>query len=148
MLKKEPSKPTPGIGAVPPEVTAKDWLNTPIPPSLAALKGKVVVVEFWATWCAPCVASIPHLNKLHKEYSQNGLVILSFTDQSKEEIQKFKPKEPIQYIVGTGSNLSAEYGSGGVPYAFVIGRDGRLAWHGTPTDRIFDSQIHLALKAQ
>src|SRR5262249_19969563 len=105
LVKKE-IRSRPKVGSTPPEVTATDWLNTDKPPTLAGLKGKVVVVEFWATWCGPCVAGIPHLNKLHDELGPKGLRILSFTDQSKQGIENFLKKTPMKYTLGVGSELA------------------------------------------
>jgi thiol-disulfide isomerase/thioredoxin len=144
-LERKPTKPMPKTGTVPPEVIAKDWLNIDKAPTLAGMKGKVVVVEFWATWCGPCVAGIPHLNKLHEEYGSKGLVILSFTDQSKAGIDKFIKDKPMKYVLGTGSELSAEYGVEGIPHAFIIGRDGKLLWQGSPNDEEFDKKLEAAL---
>jgi thiol-disulfide isomerase/thioredoxin len=141
-------KPRPQVGAVPPEVSAKDWLNTDRPPTLAGLKGKVVVVDFWATWCGPCVEGIPHLNGLHADYGPKGLAILSFTDQSKQGIERFMRRTPMRYVVGTGSELAAEYGVGGLPHAFVIGRDGKVVWEGDPGDKEFDKRVLAALEAK
>lgn len=142
------SKPMPKVGAVPPEVAAKDWLNTEKALTLAGLKGKVVVVDFWATWCGPCVAGIPHLNKLHDEYGPKGLVILGFTDQSKAGIARFQKATPMKYVIGTGSELSAEYGVNGIPHAFIVGKDGKLAWEGDPNSKEFDKRVLAALNAK
>jgi thiol-disulfide isomerase/thioredoxin len=148
LLEKKPVKPVPKLGEAPPEVVAKDWLNTDKTPTLAGLKGKVVVVEFWATWCGPCVAGIPHLNKLHEEYGPKGLVILSLTDQSKTGIENFMKDKPMKYVLGTGSELASEYGVEGIPHAFIVGKGGKLAWHGNPNDKDFDKQLLAALDAK
>jgi thiol-disulfide isomerase/thioredoxin len=145
---KKPLQPRPKVGAVPPEVSAKDWLNADKPPTLAGLKGKVVVVEFWATWCGPCVAGIPHLNRLHDELGPKGLVLLSFTDQSKQGIETFMKGTSMKYVLGCGSELAADYGVGGIPHAFVIGKDGKLVWEGNPGDKEFDRQVLAALEAK
>jgi thiol-disulfide isomerase/thioredoxin len=147
-LARKPVQPRPKIGSVPPEVTAKDWLNTDTPPTLAGLRGKVVVVEFWATWCGPCVAGIPHLNKLHEDHAARGLAILSFTDQSKQGIERFMQGTPMKYVLGTGSELAAAYGVTGIPHAFVIGKDGKVLWEGSPNDKEFDKQVLAALEAR
>jgi thiol-disulfide isomerase/thioredoxin len=138
----------PPVGEAPPEVVAADWLNTDTPQSLSALKGKVVLVEFWATWCGPCVAGIPHLNELQSEYRETGLQILSFTNEDRETVEKFqkKAKAPIEYTVGLGSPLFKEYGVTGIPHAFVVGRDGKLVWYGHPASPECESKIAEALK--
>jgi thiol-disulfide isomerase/thioredoxin len=144
-LAKKPTKPLPKVGAAPPEVAAKDWINAEKAPTLAGLKGKVVVVEFWATWCGPCVKGIPRLNKLHDDYAGKGLAILTFTDQSRKGIENFMGQTPTKYVVGAGSELASEYGVDGLPHAFVIGRDGKLLWEGDPSDKEFEKHILAAL---
>ncbi len=144
---RKPLKPLPKVGVASPELSAKDWINADKPPTLAALKGKVIVVDFWATWCGPCVKGIPHLNKLQEEHAGKGLVILGFTDQSKKGIENFMKRMPMKYVVGTGSDLAADYGVGGLPHAFLIGKDGKLLWQGDPFDKEFDQRIAAALKA-
>lgn len=139
----------PPLGAEPPEVVAADWLNTDDPQTLAALRGNVVLVEFWATWCGPCVAGIPHLNELHEKYRGAGLRILSFTDQDRETVEEFqkKAKAPIEYMIGLGSNLFEIYGVTGIPHAFLVGRDGKLRWHGHPAGSDCEVEITAALNA-
>jgi thiol-disulfide isomerase/thioredoxin len=140
----------PPVGDAPPEVVAEDWLNTDAPQSLAGLKGKVVLVEFWATWCGPCVAGIPHLNELQSKYREEGLQILSFTDQDRETVENFqkKTKAPIEYTVGLGSPLFKAYGVTGIPHAFIVGRDGKLLWHGHPASPECEAKIEEALKQE
>jgi thiol-disulfide isomerase/thioredoxin len=141
---------TPPLGDAPPEVEAADWLNADTPQSLAGLKGSVVLIEFWATWCGPCVAGIPHLNELQSKYRDQGLRILSFTDQDRETVDSFqqKTKAPIEYTVGLGSRLSKAYGVTGIPHAFVVARDGKLLWHGHPASDECEAKIAEALKQE
>lgn len=138
----------PPLGSEPPEVVAADWLNTDSPQSLAALRGNVVLVEFWATWCGPCIAGIPHLNDLQAKYRNDGLRILSFTDQDRETVEAFqeKAKAAIEYTIGMESSLAATYGVTGIPHAFLVGRDGKLAWHGHPASPECEAQITAALE--
>ncbi len=142
------TKPMPDVGKKPPEVEAGAWLNWTgkEPPTLASLKGKVVVVEFWATWCGPCVQSIPHLNELYDKHAKQGLVILSLTDQKKDHVEKFMEGRPMSYTVGVRSTTADDYGVRGIPHAFIIGRDGVLVWHGHPGEPEFGEHLASALK--
>lgn len=143
--KPEPLASMPSIGDAPPELVAEDWINTDGPLTLDALRGDVVVVEFWATWCSPCVAGIPHLNELHEKDKADGLRIVSFTNQSRSHVEEFMKEKPMHYALGTGSELSRRYGVTSIPYAFVVGRDGVLRWHGHPGSDRFDREIEAAL---
>jgi len=120
------------IGTEAAEVIAKDWLNTPQAPTLAALKGKIVVVEFWATWCPPCRQSIPHLIKMQSKYQDKGVVILGLTNEPLLAVKAFAEKMKMNYPIGTGSKSAGVYGVEGLPTAFVIGVDGKISWSGHP----------------
>ncbi|MCX7846770.1 MAG: TlpA family protein disulfide reductase [bacterium] len=130
-----------------PEINAARWLNTDVHPvSLASLKGKVVVLEFWATWCPPCRASIPHLVELHEKYKHEGVVIIALTDEDydRANIGEFIKTMNMSYIVGTGSSSARDYGVRGIPHTVVIGKDGQLVWRGHPMSGL-DQAIEAAL---
>ncbi|MCC6679049.1 MAG: TlpA family protein disulfide reductase [Phycisphaerales bacterium] len=146
----EAAKPMPPVGSPPPEFNADRWINWPgnEPPSLSLLKGKVIVVEFWATWCGPCVESIPHLAALHQKHSEDGMVLLALTDQPPEPVEKFLKTRAMPYAIGTGSKTHEAYGVRGIPHAFIIGRDGNVLWTGSPFDPAFDARIEESLKGK
>jgi thiol-disulfide isomerase/thioredoxin len=117
-------------GGAAPEISADAWLNTE-PIKIADLTGKLIVVEFWATWCPPCRASIPHLKKMNDEYKDKGLVLISLTQEPMDKVEGFAKKAGMDWAVGTGSKSGSDYGVQGIPHAFIV-KDGKIAWRGHP----------------
>ena len=96
---------------------------------LADLKGKVVLVEFWATWCPPCRAEIPALQRLHTQYGDKGLTILaiSMDEGDWKGVKSFVAEHKIGYTVLQGSeDVSAEYMVRLIPAAFLIDKQGNI----------------------
>ncbi len=137
-----------GVGDPAPGLSIKEWVaNTPVTPRTA--KGKVLVVEFWATWCPPCRTSIPHLNKLHETYQDKQVVICGITRESAGKVETFMKDLPMKYHVGvdTGKTFGAYMqGIGGIPHAFVVAPNGKVTWHGHPMGGL-DKAIEAALEA-
>ncbi|MCU0783972.1 MAG: TlpA family protein disulfide reductase, partial [Verrucomicrobia bacterium] len=107
------------------------------PVDLAASKGKqIVVVEFWATWCPPCRASIPHLTKMQKKFKDVAFVGISA--EVAATVKKFVAKmgNKMNYTVAVDDNkkTSAAYmeafGIDTIPHAFIVDKGGRIVWHG------------------
>jgi thiol-disulfide isomerase/thioredoxin len=139
-------QPMPKVGSAAPEVAAKDWLNAANAQSLKALRGKTVLVEFWATWCGPCLQSIPHLNELQAKYADKGFVILSFTEQSRQGIEPFLKRTPMQYAIGVESPDTFDaYGIVSIPQAFLVDASGTINWEGSSGDKSLDEAIQAAL---
>ncbi len=139
----------PTVGTAAPEVKAQGWLNGE-GTTLAKLKGdKVAVVEFWATWCPPCRKSIPHLIELHAAKAKDGLVIVALSNEPKDKVEPFVEKMKMNYLVGYGSDTGEAYEVTGIPHAFVVGRDGKIAWAGNPlSTAALDKAVDDALKAK
>jgi len=122
-----PPQPTPQdlVGKVPPEITAKYWINSD-PLKREALRGKVVLVDFWGTWCIPCREAIPHLVALHKKYAAQGLVIIGSTLEAKEKVEPFVKQMGINYAIGGGSDVFTKYNVSAIPVVFIVGKDGKV----------------------
>lgn len=137
------------VGSPAPEFGGKQFFNLPAtmssPVTLASLRGRVVVLDFWATWCGPCVASIPHLIELHNKYADQGLVIIGHTDGSSTELEAFIKAKNMPYLISVGADIGDAYGVSGIPHVFVIDPDGKVAWGGHPAD-MQESVITTALK--
>lgn len=97
--------------------------------SLASLKGKAVVLNFWASWCAPCRDEVPVLERAWDRYRRHGVVILGVDQQDlSSDARAFAKKYGMSYpIVRDGpGHVVATYGLTGVPETFFVGRNGKL----------------------
>ncbi|MCU1283771.1 MAG: alkyl hydroperoxide reductase [Acidobacteriales bacterium] len=98
--------------------------------SLAELKGKAVLLNFWATWCGPCKIEMPWFVDLQKQYGPQGLTIvgIAMDDSSNEDIAKFAKEMGVNYPILKGKEAVGEAYGGvlGLPTTFYIGRDGKI----------------------
>jgi thiol-disulfide isomerase/thioredoxin len=102
------------------------------PKSLAAFKGQTVVVNFWASWCGPCVQEMPVLAQLNGEYSKKGVKFIGIGVDSEKNVKAFLQKVPVDYPIYVsgfgGADLARNFGNtaGGLPFTVVIDAKGTV----------------------
>jgi peroxiredoxin len=103
------------------DLSGKSW-------TLSALHGKVVLVNFWATWCPPCRKEMPDLEKLSKRFANNGLVVLSISDEESSRLNPYIATNKITYpiLVDPGRKVTESFHVDGIPKSFVFDREGKL----------------------
>lgn len=96
-------------------------------------EGKVILVDFWATWCGPCRKLIPELNDLQKEF-RNDLVVIGISDEPAEKVREFMKKTEMKYAqaVDTQGRMKKEIKVRGIPHVLIISTDGVVRWQGYP----------------
>ena len=100
------------------------------PQALAQWRGKVLVVNYWASWCAPCVEEMPTLSRLQREYAMRGVQFVGIGVDEADNLRKFLKATPVAYPVLVGDVAGTQTPGlqiRGLPYTLVIDRDGRIA---------------------
>jgi len=113
-----------------PELVTEKWLT-----DKPETKGKVVLIDFWATWCPPCRESIPELNDLQKKFKEN-LVVIGISNEPEKTIADFRTKTQMNYAlaIDTLSRTSKVVGVKGIPHVVIMSTDGIVRWQGFPLD--------------
>lgn len=123
--------PRPKIGEPAPALNVKTLLQAPSQDAAnwASLRDKVVIVEFWATWCSPCMPALTHLNELAEKFKDQPVQFIAITDEDEVTITPFLKQKPIRGWVGLDTEKAAlkAYQPGVIPHTVVVGRDGKIA---------------------
>jgi peroxiredoxin len=119
-------------GGKAPELTLKDLSGKTI--SLSSLAGKVVILDFWATWCAPCREEMPELQKFYKKYNAQGLEVVGISvDKAPDGIKSFIDKLKVTFPVAhdDGHKVADKYSPPRMPSSYIIDRKGVVRYvHG------------------
>jgi thiol-disulfide isomerase/thioredoxin len=141
----QPSASALTVGDPAPKLKVAKWVQGE--PVTGFQHGTPYIVEFWATWCGPCRASIPHLNEIYSKYKDKGLVVIGQNVWEKDEslVEPFVKKmgDKMTYRVAMDDKATSEKGvmaetwmeaagQNGIPTAFVVNQDGKIAWIGHP----------------
>ena len=140
----------PSVGQDAPPIQAAKWLNWQgDAPTLEKLKGRVVMLEFWGTWCGPCVRAMPGIQKLHDRYTDRGLTVLAISYETDAVMQPFLTQNAFTMPVGSDPEKKTigAYPIKGWPTTVVIGKDGKIAHVGSPYDAETAVEKALGLEA-
>jgi len=97
--------------------------------SLAGLKGRIVLLNFWATWCPPCRKEMPDMEKLYRTYEKKGLTVIAVSDEDRATVAQFLAKNSYSFPVAldSGRQVNKAFSVDGIPKSFIFDREGRLA---------------------
>jgi len=120
----------------------------------AELAGRVVFVDFWASWCGPCAKSFPAMNELHNTYKERGVVFIAISvDEKPEAMNKFLSKHACDFSVVRDSDqkLVGELDVATMPTTFILDREGKIrflhnGFHGDETKKEYRSELESLLE--
>jgi thiol-disulfide isomerase/thioredoxin len=136
------------------EMPAPDFAIThdQLPDTLSALKGQVVYLDFWASWCKPCRKSFPWMNQMHQKYAAQGLQIIAINLDTEEALAKvFLEKVPadIPIIYDPEGNIASDYQLVGMPSSYVIDKKGNIRFSHkgffTHSEPLYEQELVLLL---
>ena len=116
-------------GDTPPRIDMPDQTGKKV--DLAELKGKVVLIDFWASWCGPCKQEMPVLEALHKKYAEQGLVIVGINiDNNPKKMNNFLKGTPVSFRIvhDPKIQIAQRYEPSTMPSSYFIGRGGKLRY--------------------
>jgi peroxiredoxin len=115
--------------------------------SLDAMRGKVVLLNFWATWCPPCRKEMPDMQKLYAELAPKGFVVLAVSDEKRDVVEKFLADKHYTFpvLLDDARKAHESFDVEGIPKSFLFGRDGKIV--GQAIDMRTEPQFREMLKA-
>lgn len=122
-----PGNPAPVAGQATPDFDLMDLQGQRV--QLSAYRGKIVVLNFWATWCAPCVEEMPSLNRFQETFAPQGVVVLAVSvDDDEQALRKFATDRQLKMVIARDPDrqVSARYQTFKYPETFILDRQGRL----------------------
>lgn len=115
------------VGTPAPEWTLKDSNDSSV--SLAELRGSVVILDFWATWCGPCRAAMPHVQKIHEDYESKGVRVFGLNCWERGDAKAFMTQSKYTYgLLLDGDKVAEAYGVTGIPTFYIIDQEGKIAF--------------------
>jgi len=119
--------------------------------SLEALRGKVVYLDFWASWCGPCRASFPWMDEMQSKYAEQGLTVLAINlDDKQQNAEEFLEDYPVDFLLAFDpkGTTPKEYGVMGMPTSFLIDRNGEITQQHVGFNSSNKKELEQAIAAQ
>jgi peroxiredoxin len=136
-------------GTAAPQFTRPDLSGKPV--SLSGLRGKLVLVDFWASWCPPCIIEVPHLIALKKRHAGKLEIVGVSMDDDVASAREVAARHPFNYPLVMGDvALGKSFGGVlGLPALFLIGSDGKMvqSWRGEIRPEVLDQAVAAAVKS-
>jgi thiol-disulfide isomerase/thioredoxin len=149
---RRPKSPNPFAGQPLPVLGAEGWLNTDAAPTPDELRGRVVLVDFWATDCPTCVREMPELAEINERFRDEGLVVVGLTPETGDEaqrVEKFVERQEIDWPIGYGTGFLFEtFGIQFTPTYVLFDRGGRSVWAGHSLDGAEDAIVAALAKKE
>jgi len=122
------------VGNFAPEIKATQLDGKVV--KLSDLKGKVVLIDYWATWCGPCKSIMPAIDEAYRRHHDQGLEVMALSQEPKDTIQEFRAKTDFAYpfLLDRDGSASAAYDVDAIPRTLVVGRDGKVVYQETGAD--------------
>lgn len=146
LSKEEYAKKLLPVGTIAPEWTLKDSRGETH--TLSEYRGRVIVMDFWAVWCAPCHIAMPWLQKVHNDLSKRGVVVfgISTDERGGDPIQLMKDRSYTYELLLNGEAISKSYGVVGMPTFYMVGVDGRIIYSGSGVDSTLEQRRRALLE--
>ncbi len=136
----------PRLTSAAPDFTLTTTSGDPV--TLSSLKGRVVVIDFWASWCPPCRAAIPAMQRLHEHYASRGVIVLGINLRESIDPREFMDSMGASYtVLRDDGRVAAQYRVKGIPAFRVIDKQGTIVYSGAGFGGRIDADIRKAVDA-
>ena len=134
------------VGIPRPPLVVAGWLNTDSPPTDASLRGKVLLIDNWASWCGPCRAGMPHLVEFRKRFGDQGVVVIGLTSENGNELPEVRryveSVAGLDWPIGYGAEVPMDMmGVTALPTMILFDKSGKSVWAGHSTSGLDEAVL-------